>query len=232
MKNNRIFRSFTKVALTASFLLALASVSNAANLVYFVTLDVASLVSNPNGLFALDLQLVPGSNNVTNSVTLSNFIVTGGTLTGSPDFTFGGATGSSASSITLTNSNSSDNEYAELFSSGVTRIQFQVTETSNSETVGSGTPIPEQFNVAIYDNTQSNIPTTDPSGGNTLVSSAIVAGQTLSSVQTFTSMSPDAGVSATVSLSAVPEPTSVGLLLVGACGLLARRKRSAQPSVA
>ena len=228
----RLFRTSTKVALSASFLLALASASNAANLVYFVTLDVASLVSNPNAPFALDLQLVPGSNNVTNSVTLSNFVVTGGTLTGTPDFSFGGATGSSASSITLTNSNSSDNEYAELFSSGVTRIQFKVTETSNSETVGSGTPIPEQFNVAVYDSTQSNIPTTDPSGGNALVSSAIVAGQTLSSVQTFTSMSPDAGVSATVSLSAVPEPASAGLLLVGACAMIARRKRPVPQEVA
>lgn len=230
MKTPRIFRSFTKVALSASFLFALASASQAANLVYYVTLNVASLVSNPNAPFALDLQLVPGSNNVTNSVTLSNFIVTGGTLAGTADFSFGGASGSSASSIVLTNSNATDNEYAELFSAGVTQIQFKVTETSNSETVGSGTPVPEQFNVAIYDNTQSNIPTTDLSGGNALLSSAIVAGQTMSSVQTYSSVSPDAGV--TVSLSAVPEPASAGLLLIGACAMIARRKRSASPALA
>jgi hypothetical protein len=230
MNTTRIFRSFTKVALSASFLFALASASHAANLVYFVTLNVASLVSNPNAPFALDLQLVPGSNNVTNSVTLSNFIVTGGTLTGTPDFSFGGASGSSASSIVLTNSNATDNEYAELFSAGVTQIQFKVTETSNSETVGSGTPIPEQFNVAIYDNTQSNIPTLDPSGGNALLSSAIVSGQTLSSVQTYSSTSPDAGV--TVSLSTVPEPASAGLLLIGACAMIARRKRPVSLAIA
>jgi hypothetical protein len=230
MKNTRIFRSFTKVALSASFLLALASASQAANLVYFVSLDVSSLASNPNAPFALDLQLVPGSNNVTNTVTLSNFVVTGGSFLGTPDFTFGGASGSTATSVVLTNSNSTDNEYAEVFSAGVSLITFKVTETLNSETVGSGTPIPEQFNVAIYDKNIDNLSTLDPSGGNALVSSALVAGNTLSSVQTFSS--PDSGVNATVGTSAIPEPGSAGLLLLGACGLLARRKRSAKPSVA
>jgi len=221
MKTKRFFRPASALALSASFLLALAAVSKA-DLVYYVTLNVSSLALNPNGAFSLDLQLVPGSINVPNTVTLSNFSITGGTFSGTPDYTFGGQSGSTASSVVLTNSNSQDNEYAVPFSTGVTNIQFKVTQTTNSETVGSGTPIPEQFNVAILDNQLNNIPTTDLSGGNTLVSSAIVFGQSYTSVHTYSSLSPEAGVTASV----VPEPGSAGLMLLGACAMIARRKRS------
>jgi hypothetical protein len=228
MKNTRIFRTFTKVALSASFLLALASVSKA-DLTYFVSLDVSSLLTKPNAPFALDFQLITGSGNVSNTVTLSNFVVTGGNLSLTPDFTNGGQSGRVDSSIVLTNT-ASDNEYATLIDAGVTLITFKVTETLNSEVVGSGTPIQDQFNVAIYNSNVDNLPTLDPSGGNALVSSVISAGQTLSSVQTFAS--PDSGVNTFVGTSAVPEPGSAGLLLLGACGLLARRKRPIHPSVA
>lgn len=228
MKKNRFFRSFTKVALSASFLLALASVSKA-DLTYFVSLDVSSLNLNANAPFALDLQFLNGSGNVSNTVTLSNFAVTGGTLSLTPDFTNGGWSGSTSSSVTLTDS-AQDNEYAAVFSAGTTLITFKVTETLNSETVGSGTPTPDQFNVAIYDTNIDNLATLDPSGGNALVTSVIQAGNTLSSVQAYAS--PDSGVKTFVGTSAVPEPASAGLFLLGACGLLARRKRSAQPSVA
>jgi hypothetical protein len=220
MKLKNIIRA---AALSSAFLFAMASSSQAANLVYWVTLNVGTLVGNPNGLFSLDLQLAPGSNNVTNSVTLSNFSVTGGSLSGTASFSAGGFSGSSASSITLTNTSGSDNEYAETFSAGTTQILFKVTETLNSETVGSGTPVPEQFNVAVFDNGLNNLTTTDPSGFGALVTSVIASGQTLSSVQTFSSTSPS-GV--TSSVSSVPEPASAGLLLLGAAGLMARRKRT------
>jgi len=232
MKTTRFFRKATTAALSASFLLVLAAASPAANLVYYVSLDVSSLVSKPDGQFSLDFQLVPGSDNVSNTVTISNFTVVGGSLLGTPSYSAGGASGSMLTSVTLTNSDPADNEYAALFSTGVTKIQFMVTETSNSETVGSGTPIPEQFNAAILDNQLGNILTTDPSGGNTLISSAIVAGQTLSSVQTYSSTGTDGGVNVTTSLNVIPEPGSASLLLVGACAMMARRKRSAAPAVA
>ena len=147
-----------------------------------------------------------------------------------PDYTFGGATGTvTGGTVSLTNSNATDNEYAEVFSLGTQLITFKVTETLNSETVGSGTPIPEQFNVAIYNQNIDNLTTLDPSGGNALVSSVIAAGQTLSSVETYSS--PDSGVITSVGASPLPEPGSAGLLLVGGCAMIARRKRTPQPGL-
>jgi len=225
MKTTRILSASGVALLSTTFLFALAPASRAADLVYNLTLNLNSLAINPNGPFSLDLQLVQGSGNVTNKVTLSNFVFTGGSPTGTPDFTSGNETGSLASSIVLTNT-ASDNEFAQAFSSGTTQLSFKVDETSNSELVGSGTPIPDQFNVAILDNGLNNIPTTDPSGGNTLVSSAIAANQTLASVDAYSSLSPDAGV--TVNLSATPEPRSGVLGLLAACvmaGMLVMRRR-------
>lgn len=222
MKTTRIVRAFRAAALSAAFLLALAPASRAANLIYYVTLDVASLTSNANGPFSLDLQLVPGSDNVTNTVTLSNFTAFGGSFTGIPSFTNGGESGSVGTSVVLTNSDPVDNEFAEPFTSSTTLIMFKVNETNNAETVGVGDPVPDQFNVAILDSGLSNIQTTDPGGGNALVSDAMVGSPFLSQVNTYTSQSPDAGVTA-----AAPEPGSAALLLLGAGGLLARRKRPA-----
>jgi hypothetical protein len=199
---------------------ALASASQAANLIYYVTIDVDSLIGAGNGPFSLDLQLINGSGNVSNTVTISDFVFTGGMAIGSPNFTMGGWSGSMLSSVTLTNS-AADNELSQEFSSDVTQIRFKVDETTNSEFVGNGLPTPEQFNVSILDGDLFNISTTDPSTGNALLSSPINSGMTVSSVQTYESTSPNSGVS----LSVVPEPASTGMLLIGALGLVARRRK-------
>jgi hypothetical protein len=229
MKTTRLLRA-SGAALFIALLLGLAPASHAGDLIYYVTINTASLVGNGDQPFSLDFQLVTGSStgghgNVTNTITLSNFAFTGGTPTGTPNFTQGGQSGSFATSIVLTNS-SLNNEFAEDFTIFPTQIQFRVDETTNSETVGSGTPIPDQFNVYLDDNNTASgfVPTTDPSGANTLVSSTINSGILLSSVQTYSSTSsPDPGVS----VSVVPEPGSAAMLLVGAVGLVARRKRTA-----
>jgi hypothetical protein len=51
------------------------------------------------------------------------------------------------------------------------------------------------------------------------------------SVTGYNSASPDAG-GVTTTLTAVPEPGSAGLLLLGVAGLIARRKRTAAPQAA
>ncbi len=224
MKTTRILSA---CLLSTALVLALAPAARATNypdLVYYVSLNVSPLSVNPNSPFSLDLQLVQGSGNVTNTVTLSNFVFVGGTATGTPDYTNGSETGSLNSTVVLTNS-SSDNEFAQAFSSGVTQIDFKVDQTPNDEVVGSGTAIPDQFNVAILDNTLSNIPTTDPSGGSTLVASSISSSETIANVATSSSTSPDAGVTASVSV--VPEPTTSATLLGGliALGIVAFRRR-------
>ena len=223
MKTSRTARACGAAVLSALILLASAASSQAqtfGDLTYYVTLNVSSLTSNGNGPFSLDLQLNTGSGNVTNTVTLSNFTFTNGSATGSPNFTLGGETGSLTSSVTLTNS-SATNELAQAFSGTTTQISFAVDETSNSELVSGGTAIPDQFSVYLDDATGSFIPTTD-SVNSTLVTEAITAQQTLGSVSTFSSTSPDGGV--TASVSAVPEPGSAAMLVLGVAGLCARRR--------
>jgi hypothetical protein len=187
--------------LTTFSLLALnsAKATTFPDLTYNVTLNLAPLSGySANGPFSLDLQLAEGSGNVSNTVTLSNFVFTGGTAAGTPNFTTGGESGSLAGSLVLTDT-SLDNEFAEAFSSGVTSISFHVDQTPNSEEVTQGTAIPEQFNVSIIDNNLDYVPTTDPTGADTLVNS-------------------DLGTHATVnqfSVEAVPEPGTTSLLMAG-----------------
>jgi hypothetical protein len=222
MKTTRILSASGAALLSTAFLFAFAPATQAQilpppDLVYQVNLNVSSLDLNPNQPFSLDLQLIPGSGNVTNTVRLYNFSFTGGTPSGTPDFTAGNESGSLSSGVVLTNS-ALDNEFAEAFSSGVTNISFRVDETTNSEVVGSGTPIPDQFNIAVLDDNLNNIPTTDPSGGDTLVSSSIFSNMTIASVNSYSSVSPDGGV--TVSLVAAPEPGCATLSLMAAGAML------------
>jgi len=196
--------------LTTALMLAQAPSATAAtvpDLTYNITLDLSQLAAdNPSGSpFSLDLQLLQGSGNVANTVTLSNFTFTGGTATGSAS-TFGGVTGSLATSVVLSSTvgGAIDNEFYQLFSSGVTSISFHVDQTPNGEVVGSGTAIPDQFNVAILDTNLNNVATTDPSLGNALVSSALAPETTVNQY----------------SLVATPEPSSWALSSVATAGLL------------
>jgi hypothetical protein len=191
-----------------SLLLALAPTAKATtypDLQYNVTLNLSSLDLLPNAPFSLDLQLVTGSAapNITNTVTLSNFVFTGGTASGTPDYTNGNESGSLASSVVLTTG---------------TTPSFHVDQTPNSELVSSGTPIPDQFNVSILDSNLNNVPTTDPSGAAndtyTLVSSAISSSETASNVNYYT--------------LATPEPSSAALSFIaigGMLGLVLLRRR-------
>ena len=233
MKPTRILSAATGALLSTVFLIALAPAAHATafpDLTYDVTIQNLNLLPSAGADYSLDLQLITGSGNQTNSVTLSNFVFTGGTASGTPDFTNGNESGSLASSVVLTsNSNPNtaiDNEFAEAMSAGVTSISFQVQQTPNTETVTSGTAIPEQLNVAILDNGLNNITTTDPTGDGNLVSSVLGENSTLATVNTYSGTGPDAGVTVVVGAEAVPEPRSavLGLLAAGVMfGLLRKR---------
>jgi len=225
MKTTRLLSAYGAAMLSTALLLALAPAARATpfpDLVYTVTLNVNSLGQDPNAPFSLDLQLVQGSGNVLNTVTLSNFVFTGGTASGTPDYTNGMETGSLASSVVLTSPATPEGEVSELaeaFSAGVTQISFKVDQTPNSELVSSGTPIPDQFNVAILDSNLNNVPTTDPSGAAadtyTLVSSPLGESSSLATVKTYT-------------LQVAPEPSTYATLLGGlvALGVMAIRRRA------
>ena len=225
MKTIRTHRLCALAVVSGSLLLA-SSPKSRANLDYTVTLNTASLVANVTEQpFSLDLVLGSGSQfpDTDNTVKLSNFVFTNGSV-GATSYSNGGETGAMSGTVTLTNS-SEDNELAQYFSSTVTSISFNVDETSNTNN-----PYPDQFDVAILDSGLNNIPTTDPSGGNTLVLENISTAQTLASVATYQSTATGEAPGVT---SAVPEPASVVSVLIGlgALGLCVRRKalgRSAQ----
>lgn len=217
MKITRILSTF---ALSVTLLLALSTAAKAqstnaiGNLTYNVTLSGFSAFEATNNPLSLDVQLLAGSGDVSNSVTLSNFVFTGGSSLGS-NFTNGMVSGSFSNTLTLTSligAGDPDNEYAEAFSSGVSSISFQVSETPNSETVTSGTAIPDQFSVYLYDSNDNVVPTTDPSGGNTLITESIASTQTTNSVQQY-------------SVAAVPEPSTYVLFGLGALVLVVTLRR-------
>lgn len=224
MKTTFARRFFGAAVIAAAFLFAFAP-KGRADLTYVVTLNVASLIGNANGPFSLDVALSNGATfpDADNTVKLSNFSVTGGSL-GAVSFSSGGETGSMSSTVTLTNS-SEDNELAQLISANVTQISFSVDETSVTDN-----PEEDQFDVAIFDNNSNNIPTTDPSGANTLVLSNINTAQTLSSVGTYNSTAGGEAPGVTTA-AAVPEPGSIASVLLGlaAAGLFTRKafRRSA-----
>jgi hypothetical protein len=225
MKNNRLLSASGAAFFSAAIALAIAPAAHAAGFVtpdydYTVTLNVASLVGNANGPFSLDLQLVQGSGNVSNTVKIYNFSTTGTSSGfGASDFNNGSESGTIGTGgiVTLTNSQS-DDELAALINPGTTTISFNVDETPNSEIVASGSPTPDQFNVSILDSGENNIPTTDSGDAATqtwdLVKSDLGENPTLAS---YSSLSPDGGVTV---ITATPEPSSTALSLVAAGGLL------------
>jgi hypothetical protein len=223
MKLTRILLACSLAALASSAIPA----ARATSLTYWVTINTASLLGNSDAPFSLDLQLAAGSDNVSNSVTLSNFSFTGGSAAGSSNYTLGSFSGSFGGTLSLDDSQGTS-EFAEAFSTGVTSIQFKVSETENSEEVTSGTPANEQFNVYLDDNNTASgfVPSLAPDGSNALLESPLFENATLSSVQTFASTSPDAGV---VTAASVPEPSSIGMLAMaaGAVGFAVRRFRRA-----
>src|ERR1017187_697775 len=79
------------------------------DMIYNVTLDTAPLVGHPAGPFYVEATFTDGSGvgDANNTVTMSNFTFGGGSALGGP-LVFGGASGSLATGVTITDSRSEE----------------------------------------------------------------------------------------------------------------------------
>jgi len=134
----------------STILLALFAGAIHAGPIYSVTLDTSNL--SPAGTYFLGFQFGGGTVLGDNLVSLGNFTFGGGSASGVP-FILGGASGSLASGVTITNSDD-PNILAEQFTPGSV-LQFDLTFTTN---FSGGTP--HQFVWSILDDSFTPIPTT------------------------------------------------------------------------
>ena len=203
---------------------------------FHLDLNTTSLVANPSAPFSLDLQFSQG-NGLSNTLTLSNFVFTGGAPTGAAT-TLGGASGDLGSGVLLRDT-SPLNDLYQGFSGTTLGISFDVSSTLNPS---AGTP--NLFTVSILGADLLPILTTSPGAGTTaetdyLVGVPIDDSSTFASVRTYTSNVPGSttpGGTVAASPLAVPEPSSLGLMLLalslGAAGgrRLVSRRRARGPT--
>lgn len=185
-----------------------------ADFTFFATIDTSVMGSDPNSPFYLDFQLNQGDGPLGNTVTIGNFQFTNGAAVPATAVTFGDVSGDLSSSVVLTDSANPFNEFYQAFTATTTSIVFQVTMTQNP-----GILTPDEFTVAVLDNTTFQIPTDNPDGVS-LLSMSITAANTAGDIVGSESTDPEG-------VTAIPEPStwamlSAGAILVVAVGL--RRK--------
>ena len=144
-------KSYRPLLLLAA-LIGLVSVRAATS--FNVWLDTSTLVGNPTGPFSLDFQLNDGAalGDGNNWAVVNSFQFGGGSAAGGPSW-FGGASGSLASSLALTDT-SPFNEFYEAFVPGAW-LSFHVVLSTNF-TAGD---TPDNFSFAILDGNLMNLAT-------------------------------------------------------------------------
>ncbi len=189
--------------ITGLALLALPGAAHA-DLVFDVSVDTSLLIGRIDGSFAIDFVLINGSGTAPGVVTIDNFDFGGGMPTGSPS-TLGGAGGDLSSSVTLRDT-SFLNNFSQGFSPG-TLLRFTVTSTTDVDA-----PIPDRFTFSILDGTGLPIATTDPTGADALLAFDLTGDRP--TIETFGARGFNLGPP-TVTIQAVPEPSSLVLFCIG-----------------
>ncbi|HEY8993698.1 MAG TPA: NF038129 family PEP-CTERM protein [Lacunisphaera sp.] len=203
-----------KITLRAIVLFAalIVTVAAKADSSFSVSLDTSTLIGNPAGPYALDFQLNDGAGvgDGNNTATLSNFQFGGGSASGSPTW-FGGASGSLASGVTLSDT-SPFNEFYQLFVPGAW-LSFSVHLSTNF--IPGGTP--DLFSFAILDGNLLNL-ATQSLGSDTFLEANIDSATP--AVTTF------ASADGSIGAPRVPETLNCGLWAGGLMllGAIARRR--------
>lgn len=200
-------------AIAAAFALISMPATQAA-VIQTVSINTAPLLglpANGSGPFYLDFQL-NGGGALGNTATLSNFNFGGGSLLGGTEMSIGQASGTLASTITLTaDSANAFNEFYQSFTPGST-LTFDVTYSTNVNV-----PVADLFIFSILNSSLENIPT--DGFANSLVTLSIDS--VLPAAQTFSGTGDFAGLTA-----AVPEPSRALLLVAGLGVGIFRRRRA------
>ena len=183
-----------------------------ADVFYNFSLDTSGLAGNANGPFALDFQLTSDdtTSGVVNTAMLSLFVfgAGGGPGVGSPFSDSGNTSGDLSSTVALNTSGGSVfNEFSQYFAPG-SMLTFHLDLTNNPQSSGT----PDEFTFQLIDNTLNEVPTTDPSGSDSLVIIDLTGGALQPEV--FTTNGDGINITPVVPAptSAVPEPAALWLL--------------------
>ena len=231
-------KNVTHIASVLGCALVLSSALKSSAAEYAVTIQTAPLTTqalSPNGPFTLDLQLNYGGHSAGNTATINNFSFGGGAATGSPVYNQN-ASGSLSSTVTMSaNAVNAFNEFDQTFNPGTT-LSFDVTLSDNPST-----PVPDLFAVAILDNGGAQIVTSAPDqlslaefniGNFGTITPAAYAGVNNTDLNNGNEaeLGDYSGVTTSISVVPVPEPSSIGILApgLGIGGLFLMRRKAAR----
>jgi hypothetical protein len=199
-----------------------------ADQVWTVSVDTSQMTADYTGPFGIDFELLNGGSN-SNTVTLSNFTFGGGGAV-PPAVPSVGASGDLGSVVSLNDTGQFLVDFNQGFTPGTT-LTFTMDSTLNGPPMGG---IPDNFSMVLassYDpiNGYTPIPTMDMVSGTFF--NFNINGPGTPPVSVYSSLTGDITLTVTPQGGAVPEPTSVITLFLGATGVLAAarwRRRAAR----